>query len=101
MKNVTVTLPEDAARWARIRAAQLNTSVSRMLGDMLREMMETDRAYESAMNEYLSRAPQVLSQPAQTYPRREELHDRAMGSAPAEGNRGGDREKRSRPCANQ
>ena len=77
MKNVTITLPEDAARWARVRAAQLNTSVSRLLGDMLREMMEADRAYESAMNEYLSRGAQALSQPADKYPRRDELHARS------------------------
>jgi hypothetical protein len=35
MKNVTITLDEEAARWARIQAAEHNTSVSRLVGEML------------------------------------------------------------------
>ena len=38
MKNVTITLDEKVARWARIRAAELNTSVSRLLGGMLERL---------------------------------------------------------------
>lgn len=34
MKNVTITLDDEVARWARIRAAEQNTSVSRLVGDM-------------------------------------------------------------------
>jgi hypothetical protein len=30
MKNVTITMEEEVARWARIRAAELETSVSRV-----------------------------------------------------------------------
>jgi hypothetical protein len=37
MKNVTITLDEEVARWARIRAAELETSVSRLVGQMLKE----------------------------------------------------------------
>ena len=29
MKNITVTLPEDLARWVRVRAAENERSVSR------------------------------------------------------------------------
>ena len=39
MKNVTITLDEEVARWARIIAAEQNTSVSRLVGEMLREKM--------------------------------------------------------------
>jgi hypothetical protein len=34
-----VTLEEDVARWARIEAARRDTSVSRLLGELLKERM--------------------------------------------------------------
>ncbi len=37
LRNVTVTLEEDVAQWARIEAARLDTSVSRLLGELLKE----------------------------------------------------------------
>jgi hypothetical protein len=39
LRNVTVTLEEDVAQWARIEAARRDTSVSRMLGELLKERM--------------------------------------------------------------
>ena len=39
LKNVTVTLEEEVARWARIEAARQDTSVSRFLGDILKQRM--------------------------------------------------------------
>jgi hypothetical protein len=39
LRNVTVTLEEDAARWARIEAARQDTSVSRLLGALVKERM--------------------------------------------------------------
>jgi len=51
LKNVTITVDEDVLKWARKKAAEENTSVSRLLGDALkREMRQTDsywRAFES------------------------------------------------------
>jgi hypothetical protein len=41
LRNVTVTLEEDVARWARIEAARRDTSVSRLLGELLKERMGT------------------------------------------------------------
>lgn len=50
LKNVTITVSEEAARWARRQAAEENTSVSKLVGRMLEERMrQTDdywRAYE-------------------------------------------------------
>lgn len=37
LRNVTVTLEEDVARWARMEAARRDTSVSRLLGSLLKE----------------------------------------------------------------
>ena len=39
LRNVTVTLEEDVAQWARIEAARHDTSVSRLLGALLKKRM--------------------------------------------------------------
>jgi len=53
MKNVTVTMEENVADWARMEAARRNTSVSRLVGELLAEKMRHDDAYERAMREAL------------------------------------------------
>lgn len=77
MRNVTVSLEEEVARWARIRAAELDTSVSRLLGELLRELMQREQGYESAMRKYLAVAPARLQEHVAPYPSRDSLHDRA------------------------
>ncbi len=76
MKNVTITLDEEVARWARIEAAERNMSVSRLVGEMLREKMRDEQAYRLAMQQYLSQRPRKLKKAGARYPSREELHDR-------------------------
>ena len=76
MRNVTITLEEEVARWARVRAAEHDTSVSRLVGQMLKEKMLKEEHYEEAMQDYLSRTPQKLKSEADRYPSREDLHDR-------------------------
>jgi plasmid stability protein len=76
MKNVTITLDEEVARWARIRAAERDTSVSRLVGEMLREKMVEEQAYQIAKQQYLSRPAKKLKKPGTKYPRREELYGR-------------------------
>lgn len=78
MKNVTVTVDEDVALWARVYAARHGTSVSRLLGELLQERMLEEQGYEAAMQQYLSVAPRVLSASGR-YPTRDEIHER--GSA--------------------
>jgi len=46
LKNVTVTRDEETARWARIQVAEQETSVSRLLSDLLRREMESRSAYD-------------------------------------------------------
>jgi hypothetical protein len=53
MKNVTVSMEDSVAEWARLEAARRNTSVSRLLGELLAEKMRLDDAYERAMHEAL------------------------------------------------
>ena len=76
MKNVTITLDEKVAAWARIRAAERETSVSRLVGDMLKERMLEEESYQASMQHYLSQSPRLLKEPGAKYPRREELHER-------------------------
>jgi plasmid stability protein len=76
MKNVTITLDEEVARWARIRAAKYNTSVSRLVGEMLREKMLEEKSYQVTMNQYLSQPPRMIKEPGTKYPTRAELYGR-------------------------
>lgn len=76
MKNVTITLDEDVARWARIRAAEKDTSVSRLVGNLLKEKMQEEADYALAMEQYLAIQPVALKQIGDRYPRREDLHER-------------------------
>jgi hypothetical protein len=76
-RNVTITLEEEVARWARIKAAQADTSVARLVGDMLKERMRRDTDYEAAMREYFAAIrPQPRSWVDGRPPTRDELHDR-------------------------
>jgi hypothetical protein len=48
LRNITITVSEEAARWARLRAAEENTSVSRLVGRMLEEQMRRTDDYSRA-----------------------------------------------------
>jgi hypothetical protein len=76
MKKVTISLDEEVALWARIRAAERNTSVSRLVGDLLQEKMREEEDYRLAMEQYLVQEPRKLKKAGIRYPKREELHDR-------------------------
>jgi hypothetical protein len=75
LKNVTITLDEDVARWARIWAARQETSVSRLLGGLLREKMLQEEGYEAAMQQYLAVHPRELKTTGR-YPPRTDIHQR-------------------------
>ncbi len=53
MKNVTITLEDDALEWARVHAARKGLSVSRMVGDLVAEHMRAEDAYAQAMRSAL------------------------------------------------
>ncbi len=75
MRTITIRVEEDVARWARVRAAERNTSVSRLVGDLLRQRMLDERSYQAAKATYLSQSPVALKE-SDGYPPREDLHDR-------------------------
>jgi Family of unknown function (DUF6364) len=76
VKNVTITLDEKTASWARVYAAQHNTSLSRLVGEMLAQRMLELSEYDHAMRAYLAKPPVKLGRSGKHYPTREELHDR-------------------------
>jgi hypothetical protein len=75
LRNVTVTLEENVAQWARIEAARRDTSVSRLLGELLKERMSARDGYERAMSRALGRKPFLRGRGR--YLTRQEVHDRA------------------------
>lgn len=75
MKNMTITLNEETAKWARVWAAEHNSSVSRLVGELLREKMERELAYEAAKRQHLSAEPKELKHGG-GYPPRDEIHER-------------------------
>ena len=76
MRNVTITLEEETARWARVWAAREGTSVSRLLGDLLKEKMLREKGYHTARRRFVERPPRVLKAEGEEYPGRDEIHDR-------------------------
>jgi hypothetical protein len=76
MKNVTVTLDEDTARWARVEAAKRDMSLSRFIRELLEAQMTHDHDYEEAMQRFFATEPRPLKRPGERYPSRDEMHDR-------------------------
>ena len=81
MKNVTITVDDAALEWTRIEAAKRNTSVSRLVGEMLFEKMQREDSYARAEREWLADDVTFTSN-AQPYPRRAEIYaERQAGNA--------------------
>lgn len=78
MKNITITLDETTAAWARVHAAERNMSLSRFVGEVLHDRMRNAREYEEAMRASLAERPLSLKGPWKPYPKREELYDRPV-----------------------
>jgi len=78
MRNVTVSLDDAVADWSRVWAAQHQTSVSRMLGELLAEKMAEEERYAAAMEAYLAAPAMSLAEPGadRPYPGRDEAHAR-------------------------
>jgi len=75
LRNITITLEEDLARWARIEAAREDTSVSQFLAELLRQRRRENGEYERAKREALARKPFLNSDGR--YLSREEVHERS------------------------
>ncbi len=69
-----MTLDEEVARWARIEAARNDRSISKFLGDILKERMVDRERYAAAVKRALNRKPYLTS--VGRYLSREEAHER-------------------------
>lgn len=73
LTNVTVTLDEDTLEDVRLEAEELKLSVSRFIGQVLRDRKRYSRAYDRAMAAALAQKPIKLEGP---YLKRDELYAR-------------------------
>lgn len=53
-RNITLSLPEEDLKRARVMAAQRGTSVSRLLAELLRELVDRDAGYTLARTRSLA-----------------------------------------------
>jgi hypothetical protein len=73
--NVTIKISDQAALWARRRAAEENTSVSMLVGEMLERQMRPTDDYWRAFEHWKSNRPLARAGAAQRMSR-EELYAR-------------------------
>jgi len=59
-QNITLSLPEEDIREARVLAARRGTSVSQLLARMLRELVEKETGYAAARERSLARLHEGL-----------------------------------------
>jgi hypothetical protein len=75
LKNMTITVSEEAARWARKKAAEENTSVSKLVGRMLEDQMRCTDEYWAAYEKF-KRIKPIPGIDAAHRLAREEAHER-------------------------
>ena len=78
MKNITLSLDDDMAAWLRLQAAKRDTSISKLVGDLVYEHMRHGREYDEALRRFLSYEPVHFEWVGGRPPTREEIHDRAL-----------------------
>jgi hypothetical protein len=74
-RNVTIKISEEAILWARRKAAEQNTSLSRLVGEMLERQMRLTDEYWRAFDHWKSNRPVAAVSAAERL-NREELHER-------------------------
>jgi hypothetical protein len=74
-KNVTIRISDEAAHWARRQAAEQNSSLSRLVGEMLERQMRLTDEYWRAFDHWKSHRPLARNGAAERLSR-EELHER-------------------------
>ena len=77
-QNVTLAVPKDILRKAKLLAVRRNISLSRLLTEALEELVEGEEEYESARRRHLAILEQGLDlgTGGRATWRREDLHER-------------------------
>ncbi len=78
MKNITVTLDDETYRKARIRAAELDTSVSAIVRKYLTEFAEGESRFERLKKQEEAVRARIEKFTAEDLLPREALHDRKL-----------------------
>lgn len=78
-RNITLALPADLLRRARILAVQRDTSVSRLLAALIEELVETETGYGLARQRSMTRLEQdlALGTNGRVEWQRDDLHERS------------------------
>ncbi|MGH9541771.1 MAG: hypothetical protein ACRD2H_07795 [Terriglobales bacterium] len=74
-KNVTIKISDEAALWARRKAAEENTSVSRLVGQMLERQMRLNDEYWKGYRRWKALRP-AAGADASKRGTREQTHER-------------------------
>jgi hypothetical protein len=75
LANMTITAEQSVLRWARVRAAERNTSVSHLVGEILKEKMSQEEGYAKARRQHFALLKPMAFENAGAFTR-EDLHDR-------------------------
>jgi hypothetical protein len=78
VRNITVSVPDDVYRAARIRAAERDSSVSGLVGEYLRSLADRDAEFsrlESRQREVMNEVERFRARDRLD---RDEIHDRAV-----------------------
>jgi plasmid stability protein len=78
VKNLTVSVPEDVYRAARVRAAQEDSSVSALVADYLRSLSEDEGRFERLEAQQKRIQAEIKGFSARHNVDRDSLHDRAV-----------------------
>jgi plasmid stability protein len=78
MKNITVTVPDDVYRNARIRAAERGTSVSSLVAEYLRSLSVREAEFSRLEAQQKQIQTQISRFRARDRLDRDQLHDRAV-----------------------
>ena len=78
MKNITVSVPDDVYRGARIRAAERGSSVSALVADYLRSLSERETEFARLETQQRRVQEEIARFSARDRLARDELHARAI-----------------------
>ena len=78
MKNITVSVPDDIYRSARIRAAELGKSVSALVAEYLDSLSEQEAAFSRLEAKQRTVQNGIRQFRARDRLSRDEIHDRAV-----------------------
>ena len=78
MKNITVSVPDEVYRAARIRAAETGSSVSALVAEYLKSLIEDDTTFDRLLAQQRRITREIDAFSASDRLDRDEVHDRAV-----------------------